>query len=47
MDPHHLENETEPSPLDGFNQNLPPGRGFRSDSPEKKGDDDNDDGGRM
>jgi hypothetical protein len=22
MDPHHLENETEPSPLDGFNQNF-------------------------
>jgi hypothetical protein len=43
MDPHHLENET--SPLDGFNQNLPPGHGFRSDPPGKN-DDDNDDGGR-
>jgi hypothetical protein len=32
--------------LDGFNQNLPPGHGFRSDPPGKKGFDDNDDGGR-
>jgi hypothetical protein len=37
MDPHHLENGT--SPLDGFNQNLPPGHGFRSDPPGKRGDD--------
>jgi hypothetical protein len=46
MDPHHLENETEPSPVDGFNQNLPPRHGFRSDPPGKKGAADNDDDGR-
>jgi hypothetical protein len=34
MDPHHLENKT--SPLDGFNQNLPPGHGFRPDPPGKR-----------
>jgi hypothetical protein len=44
MDPHHLENET--SPLDGSNQNLSPGHGFRYDPPGKKIDDVNDDGGR-